>query len=73
MKVGTLYALFWIAWLALFVAIEGSALVTGHNDYTLSDYVWRLEQLGRAWTVLRFFVTAFCVWLALHMAFGWFR
>lgn len=67
------YALLWIAWLAIFLAIELSALLTGHPQWTLSDFVWRLERLGRAWTFLRYFVAAFCVWLALHMSFGWFR
>jgi hypothetical protein len=39
----------------------------------LSDYVWRLEQINRTWTFLRFFVAAFCAWLFLHMTFGWLR
>ena len=67
------YAVLWIFWIASFLAIELSALWRGHSEYTLSEFVWRLEQLGKAWTFLRFFICAFCIWLLLHMAFGWFR
>lgn len=73
MKAGNVYAALWIAWIAAFLVIELSAIVTHRDQFTLSDYVWRLEQLGSAWTFLRFFVAAFCLWLFAHMAFGWFR
>lgn len=69
----TLYAVLWIGWIAAFLGIELTAIFTGHSQYTLSDFVWRLEQVSRAWTFLRFFIVAFCIWLTLHMAFGWFR
>lgn len=68
----TLYSILWIAWIAAFLTIELSAIFTGHHEYTLSDFVWRLEQVHRAWTFARFFIMAFCVWLMLHLAFGWF-
>ena len=73
MKAQTLYAALWIAWIAAFAVIEFSAILTGHDQWTLSDFVWRAEHISRAWTVLRFFIAAFCVWLFFHMAFGWFR
>lgn len=69
----TLYAILWIGWIAAFLAIELAALFTGHGQFTLSEFVWRLEEVNRAWTFLRFFVMAFCIWLTLHMAFGWFK
>lgn len=69
----TAYAALWTGWLAAFLAIELTAIGTGRQQYTLSDFVWRLEEVSRAWTFLRFFICAFCVWLTLHMAFGWFR
>lgn len=69
----TAYALLWIGWVAAFLAIELTALFTGHPQFTLSEFVWRLEQVNGAWTILRFFIMAFCIWLTLHMAFGWFR
>lgn len=68
-----LYAAAWITWIVAFLAIELTAIASGHSRYTLSDYVWRLEQIDAGWTFLRYFVAAFCVWLALHMIFGWFR
>ena len=69
----TVYAALWIGWIFSFLAIELSAIWSGHDQYTLSFFVWRLEEVNRAWTFLRFFVAAFCLWLTLHMAFGWFR
>lgn len=73
MRLAFLYPVLWIGWIAAFLAIELSALFSGHPQYTLSDYVWRLEEINSAWTFLRFFIAAFCIWLALHMVFGLFR
>ena len=68
----TLYAVLWIGWIAAFLGIELSAIFTGHSQFTLSDFVWRLEQVNRTWTFLRYMVAAFCLWLFFHMAFRWF-
>ena len=65
----TAYALLWTGWILAFLAIELTAIFTGHSQYTLSDFVWRLEEVNRAWTFLRYFVAAFCVWLTLHLVF----
>lgn len=73
MKTGNVYATLWILWIVAFLAIELTALWTGKSQYTLSEYVWRLERLGTAWTFIRYFICAFCLWLFCHMAFGWFR
>lgn len=73
MKPGVVYAVLWIAWIGAFLVIELSALWTGHDQWTLSDFVWRAEHINQAWTFLRFFICAFCVWLTLHMALGLFR
>ena len=73
MKLSTVYALLWIAWIIAFLAIELTAIFTAHDQYTLSDFVWRLEEINRAWTFLRLVVAFFCAWLFLHMVFGWFR
>ena len=69
MRASLAYPLLWIAWIAAFLAIELTALWSGHPQFTLSDYVWRLEQINRAWTCLRVFIAAFCVWLFFHMVF----
>jgi hypothetical protein len=73
MRASVIYPLLWIAWVAGFLVIELSALWTGHSQFTLSDYVWKLEQINRGWTFLRFFICAFCVWLILHLVWGLFR
>lgn len=69
----TIYACLWISWVVAFLAIEFSALGTGHNELTLSDFVWRLEEVNRAWTALRFFLACGLLWLLLHIVFGIFR
>lgn len=69
----TTFALLWIGWIVAFLAIEFTAIGTGHRQFTLSDFIWRAEEVNRAWTVLRFFIAAFCVWLLLHLVFGWLR
>ncbi len=68
----TTYAGLWIAWVAAFLIIELSALAINPR-FILSDFVWRLEEINRAWTFLRFLVAAFCVWLAGHLVLGWWR
>jgi hypothetical protein len=68
----TVYAVLWIGWIAYFLAAEFTAIGTGHDELTLSDFVWRLEEVNSAWTALRYFVAVFCLWLFFHMAFGWF-
>lgn len=67
------YPWVWLAWMAWFFLWEFLALGTGHSQWTLSDYVWRLEEVNAQWTFLRYVVAAFCLWLFLHMAFGWLR
>ena len=68
-----IYAALWAAWIIAFLAIELTALFTRHSQYTLSDFVWRLERINAAWTFLRYFVAVFCLWLFFHMAFGLFK
>lgn len=72
MRASVIYPVLWCVWIAAFLAIELTALWSGHPNFTLSDYVWRLEQVNRAWTFLRFFAAAFCAWLFCHLVFHWF-
>ena len=69
----TIYGALWLGWVAYFLAVEFTAIGTGHDNYTLSDFVWRLEEINRTWTALRFALAAFCLWLLLHISLGWFR
>ena len=69
-----LYSLLWLLWLVAFLVLEIYALVT--NAYnTLSENVWRLTGVGQpgGWSFAHFMVAAFCLWLACHFVFGWFR
>lgn len=65
------YGILWLLWLTAFLAIELTALFSGRPQDTLSWYVWRLE--GTRWTFARYFIAVFCVWLAGHMIFRWWR
>jgi len=73
MTLKTTYGVLWLLWLASFLAIELTALWTGHPEFTLSEWVWRLEKLGRVWSFARYFVAAFLLWLFFHLVFGWWR
>lgn len=73
MTASRVYAALWIAWAAAFFAIELTALFTGRAQFTLSDFLWRAEEVSQAWTFLRFFIAAACVWLFFHLVLGWFR
>ena len=69
----TAYGWLWLGWIAWFAACEFTALATGHPEDTLSEFTWRAEALGQPWTFARYLVAAFCLWLAGHLVFGWWR
>lgn len=73
MKLDTVYAALWITWVTAFLGIEFSAIFTGHSQFSLSAFVWRLEEINRGWTFLRYAVAVTCLWLFFHLAFGLFR
>lgn len=64
------YPWVWIAFALWFALWEFLALGTGHPEWTLSDYVWRLEDLGPSWTFLRYLIGVLSFWLFLHFTFG---
>jgi hypothetical protein len=66
---GRLYPWVWYLWGILFLIFEFVPIFTHNTKYTLSDYVWRLENYGAYWTALRYFVAVFCVWLFFHLVF----
>jgi hypothetical protein len=62
----------WIAWLAMFAAVEGAALVNGRRGDTLSEHVrrWFATEASaetNAWSRLRrAALLGFMAWLAVH-------
>jgi hypothetical protein len=69
------YTIAWLAWLAAFGVIEGSALVSKREGDTLSEHVWRwfaVKDKSRRGTVRarRFALLAFMAWLTAHFLTG---
>lgn len=67
------FTVMWIAWIALFLLIEGVALVNKKPDDTLSEHVWRwfsIANKGPWWRLRRFALAAFLAWLVLHFLSG---
>jgi len=73
MKWTNLYPYVWYIWLGWFLVWEFLPIIKHQVQYTLSEYVWKLEAYGPGWTALRYFIAVFCLWLFFHLAFGWFR
>lgn len=73
MNLARVYPWPWLAWVILFAVFEGVPLALGKPQYTLSEYIWRLEGLGPAWTFVRYLIAVLSLWLFLHLTFGWFR
>lgn len=68
------YTWLWIAWMAAFGVIEGSALINKKRGDTLSEHTWRWFHVkgdGKRWTAGRFALTAGLLWLTGHLAMGW--
>jgi hypothetical protein len=64
-----LYPYAWYIWWGLFVVFEGIPIAFKKEQYTLSEYIWRLEGYSPGWTALRYFIAAACVWLFFHLVF----
>lgn len=62
----------WIMWLAMFVVIEGAAIIRKEPDDTLSEHVWRWFKIreSRQWNVRRWALAIFLVWLLIHLVAG---
>lgn len=70
---GTVFWVFAIGYLtgmAIILGFEIAAFII-NSKYTLSDMTWQWE--GRGWTAARYLAFFGLEWLALHIAFGWFR
>lgn len=67
-----LYPWVWIGWGVLFFILEFIPLAMGKPQYTLSEYIWRLENYHPFWNAVRYLIAAICLWLSLHLVFRWF-
>lgn len=69
------YTVAWIFWIAMFLLIEGKALIDKDRGDTLSEHVWkwfRVRGRTKTWVARRYALAAFLVWLTLHLTTGWF-
>lgn len=67
------YTALWLIWLALFVAVEGTALAKKAPGATLSAHVWKwfsIKEKGKGWRARRFALLAFLAWLVAHFLTG---
>lgn len=63
----------WVAWLLMFLAIEGAAIFNKDKGDTLSEHVWawfKIKDKPREWTWRRAVLAGFLVWLLVHMVAG---
>lgn len=72
------WTLAWVAWLGLFVLMEGTALARPQRGDTLSEQVWKwfgvyAHQHISDWTFWHFLLLAFMAWLSCHFVLGWWR
>lgn len=76
----------WLVWFLAsfgsFLFFEVRALATRHPERTLSDAIWRLEQLRTGQPLYQWSaghvlvagtVTVLFVWLGFHFTLGWWR
>lgn len=63
----------WIWWGAMFLVIEGLALLNKDKGDTLSEHVWSwfsIKNKGPGWKWRRLALVAFLAWLVLHFLTG---
>lgn len=64
----------WLLWGAMFLVIEGKALVDKDRGDTLSEHIWhwfRVKDKPGGWVARRYVLAAFLAWLSLHLTTGW--
>lgn len=63
------YTLAWVIWLAMFGAIEGSALLNKKRGDTLTEHVRKWAAVGnkpKGWRLRRFTLLTLLAWMAGH-------
>lgn len=76
MKLNSKYTYLWIVWLAMFGAVEWSAIKNKKSGDTLSEHIWKLiGTKGKARTALnwgaRLGLGLLLAWLIPHFFTGW--
>lgn len=71
------FTIAWLAWGAIFLAVEGWALANKTPHDTLSEHIWRWFRVRdprptALVVAARAVLALFLLWLAGHMVFGWF-
>jgi len=64
------YTIAWLLWGAMFVAIEGAALLRKESGDTLSEHVWKcfsVKDKAKGWVVRRGVLAVFLAWLTAHL------
>lgn len=62
----------WVAWLGLFVILEGYALWTDKRGDTLSETTWRWFRIHTpGWHIRRIILAGFLGWLLIHLTAGY--
>lgn len=72
------YRWLWVAWVAMFLVLEFTAIFRQRTKDTLSGFTWDVCRVtpGQTvihWTALHFFVCGFLVWLLVHISTGYWR
>jgi len=67
------YTVAWLLWGAMFVAVEGAAIIDKDPGDTLSEHVWswfRVKDKGSGWKIRRRVLQLFMTWLSAHFVLG---
>lgn len=67
------FEILWLGWLALFLVIEGIALMNKKPGDTLSEYFWKwfsIKHNGRHAKFRRLVALCFLAWLLAHFLSG---
>ncbi|MGW0705099.1 hypothetical protein ACWD4G_03825 [Streptomyces sp. NPDC002643] len=71
-----MFTVAWVAWIGLFVVIEGAALYLKEPGDTLSEHIWKWFHTAkgvvpdRTTRLRRFVLVAFMAWLSAHFLTG---
>ena len=59
------WELIWKLWIIEFIIIESVAVIHPRGE-SLSSWVWRWFNTGDGWSIERYLLLTFCVWILGH-------